>query len=266
MDGYLSERPACASRANIEPKPLIGVTPQQIANGSITGHFLYPIKLPNIIQRLDIRRQPSMGPKYLSLHNRSKRQVIKQLSEHLPHIVIFILAHALIIEPVILGNASGLMVAPEDGESFFVAHLDAEQQADCLEGIVAAVDVISQEEVVAVGDVSTDAEEFHQVVELTVDVAADVNRGSNIDHVGLLREDLSKWGEGYLALSQRALISCSLSNLHCDNLTMYSSKLPIYSRDNRFIFNLNLPIDSRLGDFIGENGQRSWSLHRFKIK
>lgn len=133
-----------------------------------------------------------MGPEDLSLHNGSKRQVIKQLSEHLPHIVIFILAHALIIESVILSNASGFMVTPEDSESLFVAYLDAEQQTHCFEGIVATVDIIAEEEVVAVGDVSTDPEEFHEIVELPVDVSADVNRGSNVDHVGLLREDLSK--------------------------------------------------------------------------
>ena len=51
-----------------------------------------------------------MSSKELSLDNRSKRQIIKQLGKHFPYIVILILSHALIVKAIVLSNASGLMI------------------------------------------------------------------------------------------------------------------------------------------------------------
>lgn len=64
-----------------------------------------------------------MRSEELSLDNCSQRQVVKELREHLPHVVIFVLAHALVIKAVILRDASGFMVASQNGESLFVSDL-----------------------------------------------------------------------------------------------------------------------------------------------
>lgn len=60
-----------------------------------------------------------------------------------------------------MSDASGFVVASEDGESFFVADLEAEEEADCFEGVVAAIHVISQEKIVSIGDIPTDSEKLH---------------------------------------------------------------------------------------------------------
>lgn len=41
-----------------------------------------------------------------------------------------------------------------------------------------------------------------------MDISANVNGSSNVDHIGLFCEDLSKYLAKYLALSQSTLISC----------------------------------------------------------
>ena len=64
-----------------------------------------------------------MRSEELSLDNCSQRQVVKELREHLPHVVIFVLAHAFVIKAVILSDASGFMVASQNGESLFVSDL-----------------------------------------------------------------------------------------------------------------------------------------------
>jgi hypothetical protein len=51
--------------------------------------------------------------------------------------------------------------------------LQGEEERDALDGVVAAVDIVAEEEVVCVGDLSPDLKQLHQVVELPVDVAAD---------------------------------------------------------------------------------------------
>jgi CRISPR/Cas system-associated protein Cas5 (RAMP superfamily) len=76
------------------------------------------------------------------------------------------------------------VVSSEDGQSLFESDLDAEEQADGLERVISSIDVISQKEIVAVGNVSSNFEQLHQIVELAVHVSADVDWGSNIYDIG----------------------------------------------------------------------------------
>lgn len=68
-----------------------------------------------------------MSTKYLALYNCSKRQIVKQFGQHLPNIVILIFSLTLIKKPIVLSDASGLMISSENGQSFFVPNFEAEQ-------------------------------------------------------------------------------------------------------------------------------------------
>jgi hypothetical protein len=63
------------------------------------------------------------------------------------------------------------VVAPEEEEVLWELELVAEQQHDALDRILAAVDVVPDEEVVGVARVSAVLEYLQQVAVLTVDVA-----------------------------------------------------------------------------------------------
>lgn len=107
------------------------------------GDFLEPVQFSDVIKGGDIGRKSSVSAEYLSFHDGSKRKVVKQISEHFPSVGILVLSRALVKEPIILCYWSALMVASEDSQSLFVSHLEAEQQADSFDGVVATVHIVS---------------------------------------------------------------------------------------------------------------------------
>ena len=89
-------------------------------------------------------------------------------------LLLCVLLQALIVKAVDLGDLPRLVVAADERHALRVAHLEREQQQEGLDRIKAAVDKVAHEEVVRLGHVATDLEELLQVVELAVDVAADL--------------------------------------------------------------------------------------------
>lgn len=77
--------------------------------------------------------------------------------------------------------------------SFGVADLEAHQQTDRFDGVVAAVHVIPHEEVIGVRSRAAYAVQFHQVVPLAVDVAADRHGRRDGLHVGLQRQRFARF-------------------------------------------------------------------------
>lgn len=69
------------------------------------------------------------------------------------------------------------MIPPDQRHAIGIPNLETKKEEERFEGVESAVDKIAHEQVVGVWDVSAHAEEFHQVVELAVDVAAYRDRG-----------------------------------------------------------------------------------------
>lgn len=63
------------------------------------------------------------------------------------------------------------MVSPEKEEVFGESEFVAEEQHDALDGVLAAVDIITNEEVVAVSRITAVFEDLKQVTVLAVNVA-----------------------------------------------------------------------------------------------
>ena len=70
-----------------------------------------------------------------------------------------------------------------------VAHFQSHQQRNCFQRVVASVYKITHEQVVGERDISAYGEQLDEVVELSVDVSADGDWGSDWRGVGLLHED-----------------------------------------------------------------------------
>ena len=83
------------------------------------------------------------------------------------------------------------MVATEDEKVLGVLDLVCEQEADDLEGLLAAVDIVAQEEVVGLGGEATVFEQAEQIVVLAVDVTTDLDGCLQLEEDGLGDEDLS---------------------------------------------------------------------------
>jgi hypothetical protein len=101
---------------------------------------------------------------HLIVDQRRQRQIIKQIREKLPHIRIPILSQTLVVEPVHLGDLSGFMVSSENGDTIPVAEFERDEEGDGFDRVVATIDVVAHEEVVCVGRVAADSEEFREVV------------------------------------------------------------------------------------------------------
>jgi hypothetical protein len=70
------------------------------------------------------------------------------------------------------------VVAAQDEEVLGVLDLVGQEKADGLEGLLATVDVVTEEEVVGLRRESTVLEETEEVVVLAVNVTADLEVGS----------------------------------------------------------------------------------------
>lgn len=103
-------------------------------------------------------------------------EVVEKVGEVLPDIGIAVFAQAFVVEPVHLGNLTRLVVAAENGNPLWVSDLESNKESDSLDGKVSSVNVITHEKVVCVWVGSTNLEQFHQIVELTVNITAYCDR------------------------------------------------------------------------------------------
>ena len=76
-----------------------------------------------------------------------------------------------------MGDLSAFVISSKDGESLRISDFQRNQESHGLDGIISTIYVVSHEEVVGFGGLTTDFEEFAQVVELAVDVTAYRNWG-----------------------------------------------------------------------------------------
>jgi hypothetical protein len=103
-------------------------------------------------------------------------------------------AFALIEEAIQFVEFTGLVVAPKQEEGAGVAHFVGEEKEDALQGLLAPIYVVPQEEVVFAGGGAEDAEDGEQVLELSVYVSADLHWSFEFEEHGLFLEDAAGHG------------------------------------------------------------------------
>jgi len=83
------------------------------------------------------------------------------------------------------------VVSAQDGDTILVTELESDQEGYGLDRVVTTIDVVSHEEIVGIGRVTSNPEKLHQVVELTVNVTTDGDGAAHRLDVGLLHENLA---------------------------------------------------------------------------
>lgn len=91
-------------------------------------------------------------------------EVVEKVGEISPHVRIAVLAEAFVVEAVHLRDLPRFVVTAEDCYSIAVPQLESDEEGDSFDGVIASVNVISHEEVVCVGRVAADAEEFRKIM------------------------------------------------------------------------------------------------------
>lgn len=108
---------------NINNSPIVRVAPEQIAHGSLVRHFLQTIQGSDVVQGVDRRAQAAVEAEDLAIHQRGEGQEVEQVREMLPHGRVAVLAQAFVVEPVYLGDLTGLMVTAQNCYSLAVSDL-----------------------------------------------------------------------------------------------------------------------------------------------
>lgn len=86
-------------------------------------------------------------------------------------------------DDVHLRNLATFVVSAQNGDSVAVAHLEADEQRDGLDGVVATIYVISHEEVVGIRRLAANSEQLDQVIPLAMNIAADGHRAAHRLHI-----------------------------------------------------------------------------------
>lgn len=79
------------------------------------------------------------------LDNCCQGQVVEERCEVLPHIGIAVFPEALIIEAVNLSDLLALVISSQDCDPPWEANLEDDEESDGLDGVVAAVHVVTHE-------------------------------------------------------------------------------------------------------------------------
>lgn len=174
LNDVTSKQVACASRTDLPAWRVIWIAPHEVAHGSIMGHFLFSVNASDLVERVDRRTQPAMHAEDFIIDDCCQSQVVEDGGAISPHVGRSVLAQALVVETVHLRDLSALMVAADQSNSLRVPYLEGEQQQKGLDRVVASVDEIAHKQIVGLWALATDLEQFLEVVELTVDITADL--------------------------------------------------------------------------------------------
>jgi len=82
------------------------------------------------------------------------------------------------------------VVSSQDGDPGAEPDLEGDKERDSLHAVVASVHVVSHEQVVGVRRLSSDPEQLHQVVELSMNVSAHGHRTFHGLDIALFGQDL----------------------------------------------------------------------------
>lgn len=102
---------------------------------------------PNLLHGIEIRAQTSVHGEDLLVDNGSDRQAVEAIRKSLPQLDV-VPSLAFIVEAVDAVDGGALVVAAENEEVLWVLDLVGEEQADGLQGLLATIDIVAEEEVV----------------------------------------------------------------------------------------------------------------------
>lgn len=127
----------------------------------------------DLLHRVQVGAQTTVHGENLLVNDGRNGQAVEAVGEGLPQLDV-VSALALVVETIDTVDGGTLVVATEDEEVLRVFDLVGEKQADGFEGLLATVDVVTEEKVVGLRGESTVFEKTQKIVVLTVDITADL--------------------------------------------------------------------------------------------
>jgi hypothetical protein len=128
----------------------------------------------DLLHGVQIGAQTTVHGEDLLVNDGCDGEAVEAVSEGLPELDV-VASLALVVEAIDAVDGGALVVAAQDKEVLGVFDLVGQEQADGLQGLLASVDVIAQEEVVCLRREATVFEQTEEVIVLTVDVTTDLS-------------------------------------------------------------------------------------------
>lgn len=197
LGDVLTERVSRTSWGDTPSTSVIWVGPQKIANRTLVWHLHDSIELLNLIESVDTWGEPTMKAEDISLNHSSKWQIIEETGEVLPNIGISVFPKALIIESINLCDLLALVISSKDGDSAGVSDFQRHQEGHSLDRVVSSVNIVTHEKVVVIWELTTNLEEFFQIIELSMDITANCDWRPHRLDIALINQDFL----GFLAKS-----------------------------------------------------------------
>ena len=121
----------------------VRIAPHQVCVRTFMRNFLNSLNRFDIVYLMQCWTQATMHTENFIVNNGSDRKIIKNISEHLPHLWISIFALAFSIKAINLRNLSCFMVASQKTDSRWVPKFQSEKKGDSFYWVCATIDIVS---------------------------------------------------------------------------------------------------------------------------
>lgn len=122
------------------------VRPEHITQQPIIRYLSRPLNLYNLLQVVQLRRQPSMHAQHLPINQRCNWEAVEAVTKDLPEAHIES-ALTLIIEAVDTVNLGILVVPTQQKDLVRVLYFVGQEEADCFQRLLPTVHIVTQEKV-----------------------------------------------------------------------------------------------------------------------
>ncbi|GBE58997.1 ABC1 family protein, putative [Babesia ovata] len=159
----------------------VRITPKKVAEKAGVRHVSWSRNLPDLVHGVQLRRETAVHAKYLIVNDRSHRQAVEAVREHLPKLHA-VAALALVVKSVDAVDGRTLMVTAQQEKVL---------RADGLQRLLSSVDVVPKEEVVRGRREAAVLEKAQQIIVLPMNVSADFDRCFQLQEHRLRQKDLA---------------------------------------------------------------------------
>mmetsp|Transcript_53453 Transcript_53453/g.127485 ORF Transcript_53453/g.127485 Transcript_53453/m.127485 type:complete len:302 (+) Transcript_53453:112-1017(+) len=153
----------------------VRICPKEIANQACVWYIRWSHQSTNLFEVGDLWRQAAVHTHDLLIDETTNWQAVEDIAKLLPQLDV-VAALALIIEAIDSSDACTLVVATEQEKVLRVLDLVGKEENDGLDALLAAVNVITEEDVVALWWEAPVLKQTEQVVVLAMHVSANLQR------------------------------------------------------------------------------------------
>lgn len=148
----------------------LGIAPEQVAKETRVRNVRRPDDVFDLFEVFQFGREPTVHAEDLFVNYRADRQTVKHVGEDFPKFD-RVPALALVVEAINSIDLRTLVVSSQQEEVLGVFDLIAEQESNGFYRLLAAVDVVAQEQVVCLRREPAVLENAQQVIVLAMHVA-----------------------------------------------------------------------------------------------